>query len=163
MIPARIGFLAAISILALTAAAPPQRQAAMKEVLRVYSTIAEFSKPSISPDGSRVAFEKTIHHDTTLWIQAVGSQHATRLTAGTGKQAFDESNPVWSPDGTRVAFFSDARSKDHPALYLADVNGANVRRLNSLGGLPQNLQWSPDGHSLAFLYIVKPHRKSGAI
>jgi dipeptidyl aminopeptidase/acylaminoacyl peptidase len=135
----------------------------MSEVLRVYSTLVDFSRLSISPDGSRVAFEKTVHHDTTLWIQAIHARSAIRLTAGNGKSAYDEFEPVWSPDGTRIAFFSDARSKEHPALYTADANGRNVHRLNALGGLPQSLQWSPDGRSLAFLYIVKPHRKAGAL
>lgn len=135
----------------------------MTQVLQVYSKLAGFDHVSISPDGTRIAFAKEVRRDVTLWIQAVGAPRPIRLTAGDGKTVYDESEPMWSPDGTHVAFLSDARSKDRPALYLADENGGNVRRLNALGGLPQSLQWSPDGRSLALLYIAHPHRKSGAL
>lgn len=79
--------VAAISILFLTGVAAPaqQTQAAMREVLRVYSTLVDFSELSISPDGAHVAFRKTVHHDTTLWIARTGAQHAKRLTAGDTK------------------------------------------------------------------------------
>ncbi|HEY1975234.1 MAG TPA: S9 family peptidase [Candidatus Baltobacteraceae bacterium] len=156
---------AAALVLALTGISAPAgaQQAAMAQVLHVYSTLAGFPDISISPDGSRIAFAKEIHHETTLWIQAIGGRTASRLTAGNGKAAFDEFEPAWSPDGTYVAFFSDARSKDHPALYIADANGGSVRRLNALGGLPQRMTWSPDGRFLSFLYIAHPHRKAGAL
>lgn len=160
---ARTVFVVASVFIFTGVSAPPAGQkAAMTEVLRVYSTLAGFSDVSIAPDGTRVAYVKEVHHDTTIWIQPIGSR-AVRLTAGNGKAAYDESEPVWSPDGTQVAFLSDARSKDHPALYVADTNASNVRRLNALGGLPQSLKWSPDGRALALLYIAHPHRKAGAL
>src|ERR1700752_2010269 len=150
-----------ISCAAIGAAQTPQ--SAMSQVLRVYAGMTDFSNLAISPDGTRVAYAKSAHHETTLWIETIGTRQVTRLTAASGKSSVDESEPVWSPDGSHVAFFSDARKKDQPALYVADANGANVRQLNALGGLPQGLQWSPDGRHLAFLYIAHPHRLAGAL
>lgn len=79
----RSAAVAAVSVLALTGISAPAsgQQAAMTQVLKVYVTLAGFQDVSISPDGSRIAFAKEIHHDTTLWIQVVGTRRAIRLTA----------------------------------------------------------------------------------
>ena len=159
----RVVATVAVSLVVLTGVAPARgKEAAMVRVLHVYSTLADFDDVSLSPDGSRIAFAKEVHHDTTLWIETAATHHVTRLTAGNGKSTYEEFEPTWSPDGTQVAFFSDARSKEHPALYVSDANGGSVRRLNGLGGEPQKLQWSPDGRLAAFLYVANPHRKPGA-
>lgn len=55
--------LAAASILAGSGrSASPGRQAAMTQVLHVYSTLAGFPHVSISPDGTRVAFAFEFYH-----------------------------------------------------------------------------------------------------
>ncbi len=135
----------------------------MTEVLRASNALTSFGGVAISPDGARVAWERTFKHVTTLWIDTIASGRIVALTAGDGKHDADESDPVWSPDGARIAFFSDARSKGHPALYVADANGAHVHRLAALGGEPQRLSWSPDGSRLGLLYIAHPHRRAGAL
>lgn len=53
-----------------------------------------------------------------------------------------------SPDGERIAFDSDREGER--AVYVADANGRNVRRISGQGwaAVPS---WSPDGQSLAFV------------
>lgn len=53
-----------------------------------------------------------------------------------------------SPDGTRVAFDSDRDGER--AVYVADSDGRNVRRISGEGfaAVPS---WSPDGRSLAYV------------
>lgn len=53
-----------------------------------------------------------------------------------------------SPDGARIAFDSDREGER--AVYIADANGKNVRRISGPGfaAVPS---WSPDGRTLAFV------------
>jgi TolB protein len=53
-----------------------------------------------------------------------------------------------SPDGKRIAFDSDRDG--HRGVYVADVDGRNVRRVTGEGfaAIPS---WSPDGGTLAFV------------
>ncbi len=135
----------------------------MRDVLRAGESLHDFGGVAMSPDGSRVAWQETYRRVTTVWIEDLATRKIVRLTAGDGKHPAVESEPQWSPDGSQVAFFSDARSQGHPALYVARADGSGVRRIAALGGLPQRLSWSPNGKQLAFLYIAHPHRLAGAL
>jgi Tol biopolymer transport system component len=53
-----------------------------------------------------------------------------------------------SPDGTRIAFDSDRDGQR--GVYVADVDGRNVRRVSG-GGFAAIPSWSPDGGTLAFV------------
>lgn len=123
----------------------------------------DFGGVAISPNGKQVAWQEVRRRATSLWVEDLATHRSARLTASEGKTEATESDPQWSPDGSHIAFFSDARSKDHPSLYVADANGTGVRRIAALGGLPQRLSWSPDGKRLAFLYVAHPHRLAGAL
>ena len=97
---------------------------------------------SLSPDRSRVAFA-TIRHGNNyeIGVSEPGGSNYSRLT----DSEFSESHPVWSPDGSRIAFIRGG------ALYAMDSDGSNVEKLapraNSIG----HQAWSPDGRKLAFL------------
>ena len=66
--------------------------------------------------------------------------------------AFDN-YPVWSPDGSRIAFLSDRSGDlDHPnQLYTMLANGSEVRLIYSEGAISP--AWSPDGRRIAFVGI----------
>ena len=59
-----------------------------------------------------------------------------------------ERSPAWSPDGTRVAYFSDASGEYE--LHVAPHDGKGDVKTHRLGGAGfyANLQWSPDSRKV---------------
>ena len=68
----------------------------------------------------------------------------------TNHEALD-SNPAWSPDGNRIAFFSN-RENARGAIYTMAADGSDVRGMTpqSLYVLQESPLWSPDGRYIAF-------------
>jgi Tol biopolymer transport system component len=60
----------------------------------------------------------------------------------------DAYTPAWSPDGTRLAFYS---TRDHGRdLYIMDIFGQQIQRLTHNGANNSSPSWSPDGREIAF-------------
>lgn len=144
----------------------------MQQVLAASYAVRDLSAVDLSSDGRAVAWEESFNDPQrllssprrhALFIRALDGSANIRLSAGKPSAYYDEENPVWSPDGSRIAFLSDARSKDQLQLFIADARGANVRQVGSLHGDVQRLTWSPDGRVLAFLYIPNARRQAGAL
>ena len=55
----------------------------------------------------------------------------------------------WSPDGTRILFWSD-RDGDQE-IYVMNADGSGVTRLTNAPGRDLDAQWSPDGSRILFL------------
>ena len=156
-----------VACMTVAAAAP-----SMRDVLVASYKLHDLSGLALSFDGARVAWQEGYRDPVRLlqsppydsiYVAGVSGGKRTRITAGTRAGLYDEENPVWSPDGRRVAFFSDARSKGQLQLYEADADGSKVRQMTTLAGNAARLTWSPDGTRLAFLYIAAAHRQAGAI
>ena len=75
----------------------------------------------------------------------------------TGAKA-DDSAPVWSPDGARIAFVRSESSGAHTSLCVISGRGGRARTLRRAAGgyglkhrtIIQGCSWSPDGRHLAF-------------
>jgi Tol biopolymer transport system component len=64
------------------------------------------------------------------------------------KQKGSDSDPQWSPDGTRIAFVSDRDGQSD--IWVMGQDGSNARNLTRGGGDDVNPRWSPDGKRIAF-------------
>jgi len=84
------------------------------------------------------------------------------LHALTNEARFDESGPVWSPDGRRIAFVSnrdpDPDRTQNTDVFVADAKpAAKPRRLTPYVGQDRTpLAWSRDGRSIAYVQGPEP-------
>jgi len=79
-----------------------------------------------------------------LWIVARDGGDARRLTAGTG----NETDPLFSPDGTMVAFTGDYDgNKD---VYVVTAAGGEPKRLTYHPGTDEVVAWTPNGKNIVF-------------
>jgi dipeptidyl aminopeptidase/acylaminoacyl peptidase len=112
------------------------------------------SDPQISPDGKRVAYVRgfadpmTDRRYTNLWIVASDGSDQRPLTTGN----HSDSSPRWSPDGSRLAYLSDADGK--PQLYVRWMDSGATARLTNLDEAPGDIEWSPDGKYISFSAFV---------
>jgi dipeptidyl aminopeptidase/acylaminoacyl peptidase len=152
--------------------APAVAAPTMTQVLTASFAVRDLGGVSLAPSGDAVAWDESFHDPakllhsrgfTSVYVARLGAGKQFRLTAGSASGFYDEENPVWSPDGSRIAFLSDARSSGQLQVYTARADGSHVRPLGRLNGNVQRLTWAPDGKSLGALYIALAHRKAGAL
>ncbi|MGB2900163.1 MAG: S9 family peptidase [Candidatus Acidiferrum sp.] len=110
--------------------------------------------PQISPDGKKIVYVRRFADSMTdkrysnLWtINTDGSDHRPLTT---GNRA--DVSPRWSPDGTRIAYLSDADGKQQ--LYVRWMDTGQTARITNLDQAPDAIAWSPDGKMLSFSSLV---------
>ena len=120
--------------------------------------VADYRDTSFSPDGSRIAYDMSDNVNSTrgdVWIRDVVRGVSSRFTF----DAAAEVNPVWSPDGRRIAYTS--RAKGPGDLMVKDASG--TREAEPLLVSPSEEKyishWSRDGKYL--LYSVRGEGHEG--
>ena len=147
----------------LVARSSPQRTRALK--------LIDASEPALSPDGNSVAFVRRGESpgEAGIFVAPVGSDQLVQLTSNEG-----DCCPVWSPDGRSIAFSNFANNEFTIHVVSADGGSAQKRaaeqsstptsaafvvpaatrehKIDTNGVIPQRgeIDWSPDGRSLAF-------------
>jgi dipeptidyl aminopeptidase/acylaminoacyl peptidase len=113
--------------------------------------------PRLSPDGRTVAYElSTIdgpanEYRGSIWlVPADGSAEPRQFTSGSTRDA----SPVWSPDGSRIAFTSKRASKAMQ-LFVIPIEGGEAVQLTELSEDVEELDWSPDGTKIVFSARVR--------
>jgi Tol biopolymer transport system component len=97
--------------------------------------------PTWSPDGKQVLY----NHNGELWlINADGSAPTALGVSG--------SWPAWSPDGSKIAFTS-AGGGPTLAVWVANRDGTNVRKLTTPIQQDGWARWSLDGKQLVFTRV----------
>jgi Tol biopolymer transport system component len=108
--------------------------------------------PRVSPDGRRVVVVRRVQGNTDLFLL-----DGTRASRFTFDPAVDR-QPVWAPDGTRIAF-SSIRTGPFD-IYQKPTSGAGgEERLVASDQALGSTSWSPDGRFL--LYASMAPQTSG--
>ncbi|MDX1326703.1 MAG: DPP IV N-terminal domain-containing protein, partial [Arenibacter sp.] len=115
------------------------------------------SDPQISPQGDWIVYRRMgfdIMEDKAvgnLWmVKPDGSQHQ-KITS----REVNESSPVWSPKGDRLAFIS--ATEEGSEIYMYWTGSGKLAKISQLPFSPSSLTWSPQGDQLAFsMHVDKP-------
>jgi len=112
--------------------------------LRILTSIA------LSPDEKRIAYtlermdKKENKYYANLFVYDTVSRQQQQFTHG----PYQDSQPVWSPDGKQLTFLSTRDKK--LGIYVIPSSGGAEKRVIELEAAVQNLQWTPDGKQLVF-------------
>ncbi len=153
------------------AAQPPARS--IGGILDTLDRVRAFHETAISPDGRRVAWVEDVSAadgTTAIYVRDLPSGEPRRVTAGDGTAAFEESGVAWSPDSETLAFLSDAGARHQLQLWrmslprgAAVFGGMNPGRQTNVVGQLAHPTWSPDGKTLAVLFVAGSTQGTGAL
>jgi Tol biopolymer transport system component len=108
-----------------------------------------YASVAISPDGQRAALGMldADGRNSDIWLLDLSRGSKSRLTF----DPHSDGSPVWSPDGTQLAFFSNRRADAHLNLFLSSASAAGVDQQllkSDFDDFPTS--WSRDGQSILF-------------
>ncbi|MBI4460255.1 MAG: PD40 domain-containing protein, partial [Acidobacteria bacterium] len=110
-----------------------------------------YSNPKLSPDGKQVAVEQFASNNRDIWLLEAGRGVATRFTFHPGPDI----EPLWSPDGSRVAIASNRDGQFE--LYQKLTAGSSEEELLYRSTQPiAPFDWSSDGRYLVYNVPVTP-------
>jgi Tol biopolymer transport system component len=110
-----------------------------------------FGLPRLSPDGRKVAVDvyDPARGIFDIWIYDAAKRVGTKFVVGSFPYS---ENPVWSPEGDRIVFFSYGKGKGaHTTLFVKRINGAGEEVLLASPDENYPEDWSSDGRFVSFM------------
>lgn len=128
-------------------------------------TLTDQPTPTLTPEfigqSGAIAFASDRGEDgiVQIWTMRVirtpqGDVRADSFTQLTFSEG-DKDQPVWSPDGSQIAFVAPGGADDGLDIWVMDANGGNPVNLTQHAGDEFDPAWSPDGKLIAFTHHLR--------
>jgi dipeptidyl aminopeptidase/acylaminoacyl peptidase len=145
------------------------------ELMRGIASTPDYQETSISPNHRYVAW---VQAEPNVDSPSVGSAvfyrptgQSAQIVPVTAKLAgspttsatIHEKDIAWAPNGSSLAFLSDARSPGQTQLYVMSIKDRSVRQLTQVKGYLATPQWSPNGREIAVLFTENAVRDAGPL
>lgn len=105
----------------------------------------------LSPDGKKVTYvlrsldEEEHRFTTDIYVADIKTGKSIQMT----HQPKNDSSPRWSPDGSKIGFFSNREKRNQ--IWIISLAGGEAYQLTKLkDGASGSIRWSPDGQKIAF-------------
>jgi dipeptidyl aminopeptidase/acylaminoacyl peptidase len=161
--PAYLPSLAAILCLLSAPSVVAQRGGGGEGRVRAPGNVA------ISPDSANVAWSMFSRDGAQLHLTDVANPDPAKdkIVSPNGATGCSNSSPIWSPDGQWLAYTSTCTSKEEKPgqaqIFLWSKASGESKQLTHVTGLFKQAAWSPDGKSIAFLFVENASRSAGAL
>jgi len=150
-------------------------RAQVEAILKASQQTHGFGSTAISPDGRLLAYAQQTAVGSQVLVAAMSDPAKTIIVTARkeGGEHCVEGRVAWAPDSKHLAFLSDCAPEAHGQsdAYVATVNGdvaggkarAEVKQASAAKGEVGYPNYSPDGRSIAFLYVEGATRAAGAL
>jgi dipeptidyl aminopeptidase/acylaminoacyl peptidase len=129
----------------------PKEKIQVTDLLKIKNT----GKPLVSPKGNQFIYTVTsivddpdkkndFVYQTHLYLGNLLTGESRALTSG----KYSIASPVWSPNGSKIAFTRDMGAKSQ--VYVLDLGGGEPQAITSVPFAASNPIWSADGKGIYF-------------
>ena len=151
-----------LAFLTVGCAPDPSVEAAAAEPAEAAAAQPAAEQPSAEPTAEpepipcNVAFDTDRDGNWEIYVMGPDGENPTNLT----NNPADDTNPAFSPDGTRIAFTSNRPNETGGGqfVYVMNADGSGVRQL-SQEEFSSGANWSHDGNMIAYntddIYVTK--------
>jgi TolB protein len=108
-----------------------------------FNSISQY--PSISPDGTKIAFTSWVHVQPAIFVFSVDPVRDLRFY---NQSASVNGTPSFTPDGKQVVYMSAAGGCC--GIYIANLDGRGFRRISSSASIDTEPKVSPKGTDIVF-------------
>jgi dipeptidyl aminopeptidase/acylaminoacyl peptidase len=159
-----------IVLLGASCALAQGKPSSSSDLVRALFAAKRFDQAAIAPNGRKLAWVEPLTDKngaatgkSAIYVaEAKPGAPPKRISAGDPGLFHAEGSVAWSPDSARLAFISDA-GKSGQQLYVADVATGVARKLTNVKGFLSHPGWSPDGKTIALLFIENADRAAGPL